>query len=96
MDMQKYFAEQLNVQQVNKINFNFDLFEASDDLKHDIEKLLKGDKKAVELKKLAIRNRENVHDYLDHIYYSYDKEIEKLSKKHRVDYDKIAQTFLEV
>lgn len=94
MDMEKIFAESL--EEVIKVKYDFEIFEASDDLKKEIKSLIKGDKKAADMKKLAVKNKDNVPDYLDYLYVVYEKDIEKLSKQYKIDYDKIARVFLEV
>lgn len=99
MDMKQIFMEGLKgskSKSIVSIDYEPELFEASDDIKKEIKDLLKGDKTASNLKRLAIKNKENVPDYLDHIYNSYEKQIEKMSKKYKIDYDKIAKAFIEV
>lgn len=77
-------------------DFDQPIFEASKDLMSEIKNLLKGDKEALKMKKDAIKSKDNVPDYLDYIYFKYEKDIEKLSKKYKADYDDIAKAFLEV
>jgi len=79
-----------------KIDYDFPIFEASDKLKNELRSLIKGDKQAEKLKKDAIKNRDKVNDYLDHIYFMYEKDLEKISKKYKIDYDDIANTFVEL
>lgn len=81
---------------VIKIDYECPIFEASKDLMSEIKNLLNGDKDAMKLKKAAVKSKDNVPDYLDHIYFKYEKDIEKLSKKFKADYDEIAKAFLEV
>jgi len=79
-----------------KIDYDFVLFESSDKLKKELKNLIDGDKQAEKLKKDAVKNKDKVNDYLDHIYFMYEKDLEKISKKHKIDYDDIASAFVEL
>ena len=81
---------------VNRVEYNFPIFEASKELKDDIEELMKNDKKGYKLKKLAIKNSENVNDYLKYIYKTYEKKIDEYVKIYDVYFDDIVQVFLSV
>jgi len=102
MDFNKLFIETLNENKIKypteivKVDYDFKLFEASDKIKSELKNLIKNDNRAIELKKLAIKNKDNVHEYLDHLYFMYEKDIERISKKYNIDFDKIANTFMEI
>lgn len=100
MDFKKEFGNILRESEIKnkKVAINYDpvIFEASDKLKKDIKDILKNDKKAKKMKTAAVKDKDKVHDYLDYIYFSYEQEIEDLSKTHKVDFDDIAKSFLEV
>jgi len=86
----KSFKEYL----ATKIDYNFEIFEASDALKREAAKIIKDDKEAEKLKKAAVKNSDMVNDYLDYVYMKYEKEINTLSKKYKADFDEIAQVFI--
>ena len=65
------------------------LFEADTAVK-EITALLKGDKEAEKIFKKG-----EVVDYLDYIYLKYEKPIEKIMKKYKLDYDTLAELLLK-
>ena len=63
---------------------NMVLFEA-DTAAKEVLKLIKGDKEATKKRK-----NDDVVEYLDYVYLKYEKELESIMKKYKLDYDDIA------
>ena len=64
------------------------------EIEDQIKKAFAGDTKYMQLKKKAKKNSDSVPDFLDYVYSVYEKEIDKISKKYKIDYDEIAQLFI--
>jgi len=59
-----------------------------------IREFFVGDTQYMKLKKKAKQSKDNVPDFLDYVYTVYEKQIDKISSKYKIDYDQIAQLFL--
>lgn len=75
------------------------LFEAADPTKKDAAKkeiaaLVSGNKRFMKMKRAAKKSSDAVPDFLDYVYTIHQKEIDKLSKKYKIDYDELAQMFI--
>ena len=64
------------------------------DLIKEIDSIIRDDKKFLKLKSLAIKSSDNVPDFLEYVYFAYEKEIERFSKEYKIDYDELADIFL--
>lgn len=60
----------------------------------DIKKMIKGDGQFLKMKKLAKKSADNVPDFLDYVYNQYQKQINVLSTKYKIDFDELAQIFI--
>ena len=62
--------------------------------KADIKQMIKGDGTFLKMKKLAKKSADNVPDFLDYVYNTYQKQINALSTKYKIDFDELAQIFI--
>jgi len=62
----------------------------------EIKKLIKGDGKFLKFKKLAKKSADNVPDFLEYVYSTYRKDIDKLSTKYDIDYNDLGQLFISM
>ena len=60
-----------------------------------IKKFFANDIKYKELKRKAVKNSDNVPDFIDYVYHQYEDQIDQISKKYKMKYDEIANLFLE-
>jgi len=60
-----------------------------------IKKFFSGDIKYKELKKKAVKNSDNVPDFIEYVYNQYEKQIDAIAKKYKMKDEEIAKLFLE-
>lgn len=67
-----------------------------ENIQQDLKTIFKDNKEFDKLKKAAKKNEDDIPDFLDYIYNIIgDKEIEKMSKKYKLDFDSLAKEFLK-
>jgi len=96
MDFNKMFLEAGVKDSVKKVDYDCPIFEAPDSLKGEISELIEDDINLMELRKNAIEDMNMVNEYLDYIHSTYEKQIIVLSEKFKIDFDDVANTFMEI
>lgn len=79
----------------NEIQIPVSIEEATNKEKIEIKKIIKdffkNDTTYMKLKKKAVKSSDAVPDFIDYIYNSFGKEIDKMSNKYNIDYNELAQ-----
>lgn len=93
----KYYKKgEKNMKSFKEIFESVKLENLEENVQQHIKEIFKNDKEFTKLKKAAKKNSDGVPDFLDYVYSVVgDGGMEKISKKFKMDYDKLAKEFLK-